>query len=299
MKKLLISFFILFSVQNLSSQDIIILKNTEEISSRIIEITDTHVKYKKYSNLDGPIYNIIKTDVFMIKYENGEKEVFTSNNKPAQNQEQKSNSEQDYSQVKTTIAKSQQSLRRRNFEIGIRPELSVGSLIVRDLSEKSTGFGPSFGGGVFFDKYVKPTSTWLIGSGVNYMHSAYFFDNSEFRFNRMNWDVYFGGRDFTKHIHARAGLRMSFLLNAKNVGIFSQYMMDASSTCNLFTLGYFAEFSYAIKHFDFSFLWVQMFTNILKPEDYTVGSNNSNSGVSSMSWGLGVSISYRFNFKKK
>lgn len=62
----------------LFAQDIIILKNTEEIKSKVEEIGDENVKYKKFDHLDGPSYNLKKKDIFMIKYENGTKEVFES-----------------------------------------------------------------------------------------------------------------------------------------------------------------------------------------------------------------------------
>ncbi len=59
-------------------QDNIILKSGDEISSKVIEIDKETVKYKKYSNLNGPIYSIDKAEVFMIKYENGEKDIIKS-----------------------------------------------------------------------------------------------------------------------------------------------------------------------------------------------------------------------------
>jgi hypothetical protein len=58
-------------------QDNIILKDGEEISSKILRINEENIEYKKSSNLQGPTYTLDKTDVFMIKYENGEKEVFS------------------------------------------------------------------------------------------------------------------------------------------------------------------------------------------------------------------------------
>ena len=57
-------------------QDNIILFDGEEIVAKIIEININDIKYKKISNLDGPLYTLDKNEVFMIKYANGEKEVF-------------------------------------------------------------------------------------------------------------------------------------------------------------------------------------------------------------------------------
>ena len=58
-------------------QDNIILKDGEEISAKILRINPENIEYKKLSNLQGPTYTLDKIDVFMIKYENGEKEVFS------------------------------------------------------------------------------------------------------------------------------------------------------------------------------------------------------------------------------
>lgn len=58
-----------------SNMDIIISNEGEEIEAKIIEITETSIKYKSASQLDGPIRNIAIDKVFMIKYGDGTKEV--------------------------------------------------------------------------------------------------------------------------------------------------------------------------------------------------------------------------------
>lgn len=58
------------------SQDVIILKSGDEILSKVEEVTISEIKYKKFDNLTGPLYSIEKAKVFMIKYENGSKDVF-------------------------------------------------------------------------------------------------------------------------------------------------------------------------------------------------------------------------------
>ncbi len=69
-------------INNLQSQDILVYNNGDEVQSKVIEVTDDNIKYKKWGNLDGPSYTAIKKDVLMIKYQNGSKDVF--NNQPAQ-----------------------------------------------------------------------------------------------------------------------------------------------------------------------------------------------------------------------
>jgi hypothetical protein len=76
-----IKFFVLLTALLCSagavwSQDVIVLKNAEEIKALVQEVGLTEVKYKKYGNADGPTYTLLKADIFMIKYANGEKDVF-------------------------------------------------------------------------------------------------------------------------------------------------------------------------------------------------------------------------------
>lgn len=71
--------FAFFFQISLFSQDIIIKNDKVEVKSRVEEITDTHIKYKKWENLSGPIYNIRKTEVFMILYANGQREIINQN----------------------------------------------------------------------------------------------------------------------------------------------------------------------------------------------------------------------------
>lgn len=59
-----------------SCGDKIVFLNGEEVLCRVIEIGITHVMYKACDNLDGPLFTRAKQNIFMIKYQNGSKEVF-------------------------------------------------------------------------------------------------------------------------------------------------------------------------------------------------------------------------------
>jgi uncharacterized protein (TIGR02145 family) len=68
------------------SQDIIVLKNGDEIQAIVSVVGIDAVTYKKWDNLNGPDYTQPKSEIFMIKYANGTKDVFTEQNpKPAEN----------------------------------------------------------------------------------------------------------------------------------------------------------------------------------------------------------------------
>ncbi|HWY09887.1 MAG TPA: hypothetical protein VN026_01110, partial [Bacteroidia bacterium] len=56
--------------------DIITMKNGEEIKAKVIEITETQIKYRLCNDNDSPIRSVEKSNVFMVKYVNGSKEMF-------------------------------------------------------------------------------------------------------------------------------------------------------------------------------------------------------------------------------
>ena len=62
----------------LFSQDNIILIDGKEISAEILEIDSKEIKYKRTDNLEGPIYKKPVSDIFIIKYKNGTKDVFNT-----------------------------------------------------------------------------------------------------------------------------------------------------------------------------------------------------------------------------
>jgi hypothetical protein len=78
MKKLFFLYILLFVSLVAKSQDVIIKKSGDEIKAKVIEIGVNEIKYKRYDFQDGPIYTIPKTDVVLVRYENGINEVITS-----------------------------------------------------------------------------------------------------------------------------------------------------------------------------------------------------------------------------
>lgn len=68
--------FVVFGISSLYAQDIIVLRNAEEIEAKVLVIGIDEITYKKWDNQDGPSYQIAKRDVFYIKYANGSKEVY-------------------------------------------------------------------------------------------------------------------------------------------------------------------------------------------------------------------------------
>ena len=66
----------IFAITFCYSQDLITKKSSEDIEAKVVEVTTTEIKYKKIDNLDGPVFSMPKSDVLMIRYENGTKDIF-------------------------------------------------------------------------------------------------------------------------------------------------------------------------------------------------------------------------------
>lgn len=60
------------------AQDVIVKKDGNTITSKVTEITSSEIKYKKFSNQNGPTYTINRNEVNYINYENGEKETINA-----------------------------------------------------------------------------------------------------------------------------------------------------------------------------------------------------------------------------
>jgi len=80
MKKLFLLIILALSSSIIKAQDTLTMKSGENIIVKIIEVGSTEVKYKKVTNINGPIYSTLKSDLMLIRYENGSKDDFSSIN---------------------------------------------------------------------------------------------------------------------------------------------------------------------------------------------------------------------------
>lgn len=76
MRKIKIIIALSLAALNIAAQDIIVMRNGDEVEAKVTKVGTTEVEYHKWSNQDGPVYTVAKSDVFMVKYKNGEKDVF-------------------------------------------------------------------------------------------------------------------------------------------------------------------------------------------------------------------------------
>jgi hypothetical protein len=78
MKKILMLVLIICSSNMIKAQDTLSMRTGVNILVKVIEIGTTEVKYKKQDNLNGPIFSILKSDLLLIKYENGTKDDYSN-----------------------------------------------------------------------------------------------------------------------------------------------------------------------------------------------------------------------------
>ena len=70
------------SIASTFAQDIITLKNGEDIQALVQEIGEVDIMYKKFDNPNGPNYTLKKSEILMIRYANGSKDVFENTATP-------------------------------------------------------------------------------------------------------------------------------------------------------------------------------------------------------------------------
>ncbi|MDX2190709.1 MAG: hypothetical protein SFY32_12680 [Bacteroidota bacterium] len=71
----LILLFLIGSSSFIFSQDIIIKNNGEDLKVKVIEISENEVRYKSYQDKKDTLHIVLKSEILMIKYENGKVEV--------------------------------------------------------------------------------------------------------------------------------------------------------------------------------------------------------------------------------
>lgn len=123
-----------------NAQDVIVKNDGSTITSKVMEITGTEIKYKKYSNQEGPTYSINKTDVNYINYENGERENF-DNTTATQSTTGTSNTQYSFAQQQNQQQMSDAELLRN---------LGKDQFTIRQKKSKNLKLIGFIGGGALF-----------------------------------------------------------------------------------------------------------------------------------------------------
>ena len=75
-KKILMMLSLMLCWLTGTAQDVIVNKDGTSLLGKVVEVTDTEVKYRKADNPDGPIYTLKTADLMRINYENGQSDIF-------------------------------------------------------------------------------------------------------------------------------------------------------------------------------------------------------------------------------
>jgi len=188
MKKLILLLTVISIFAKLNAQDIIIKKTGDEVKVKITEVGLDNVKYKKYDNIDGPIYTIPKYEIFMIKYENGSKDVFKDIKKEVASPE---------------VEKNKKDYLRKGLHLGFHITPGAGAIL---MDNYKFGFGINSGVdlSIYFNDYVG------IKTGISYLNLPIKYDGYG----------YYGYDEVTGSI-ASLGIPIKFLLTTgKTVGFY-------------------------------------------------------------------------------
>lgn len=76
MKKLILFLLSAFAFTSVYAQDLVTTKDGEDIEVIVQEVGPRYVKYKLFSEPEGVTYSVKKSDLLMIRYASGRKEIF-------------------------------------------------------------------------------------------------------------------------------------------------------------------------------------------------------------------------------
>lgn len=76
-KYFLLSMICIFCISAIYSQDLITTKSGEDILAKVLEISQNEIKFKRFDNVEGPVFILNKSDIIIIRYENGTKDIFS------------------------------------------------------------------------------------------------------------------------------------------------------------------------------------------------------------------------------
>ena len=155
------------------SQDVIVKRDGEKIQAKVIEITSSTIKYKKFEQDDGPVRNIKISEVSEIIYDNGDWEKFK--------QEEVKEEEEE-----TTSRPTRPSRSKRDplFDSGMYLDLMLGAgQAVRTISSSYINYYDEFGNFIpdgievinnYTEEATPPTLSfrighkWMFGSSSTY-----------------------------------------------------------------------------------------------------------------------------------
>lgn len=296
-KILLILVALLLAGPALSAQDLLVRNNGEEMEVKVLEVSRDYVKYRKLSNLNGPVFTVSVADIFMIKYEDGTKTVFGADVYGADAGNQSGTINQENAQP----VKLEKVLRPTRMQIGVmvRPAgvslFSIGSNYVDGVYyESSDGVRYHASFGATFDYWLSDEiqKKWYLEGRLMYSLMGGKTESETYNLDYITLDAGLGvrGRMFWTFY-----IGVGILANAKytNVELPSGTKIKMYENCNpvIFRLG--TDFGACIgKYIDLGVFYEVSPSNLVKPETF-------NGYGDTFNWCVGLTFCYRFDIVRK
>ena len=200
----------LFTGHMLRAQDIIIKQDASEIEARIQEVGDQVIKYRRHSNPSGPLYTIRRSEVFMIRYENGEQVAMGA--------------AKEKTATTTRINESSRNTRKvveiqkRNVYFDLNAE--IGYLI--STGDEVSYDGLAFGVKGTLEWYPDKQSPYGIALALGYKHSDLNFlhiEDETLSLDLLNLDLLFTQSSTKKKFFWDAGFRISIPCASNMIGV--------------------------------------------------------------------------------
>jgi len=175
----------------ISAQDLVVLRNGEIIDAKVLEISPTEIRYKRFNHLDGPTIVIPAVEVLSIRYEDGSSEIINAAPVPSTEQTNtqvvnSKNTAMDQDRfifgINANAGGALSNIRGGPSGFGINFELGKGKFNSEiNLMIPNGGFGflvtfngfwPSkiggfyLGGGLGFSRYARYTRTYQLPHGI-------------------------------------------------------------------------------------------------------------------------------------
>ena len=196
MKKLLFILFFFVAVKSVYSQDLIIKKNGDEIKSKVLEVALNIIKYKKYDNLNGPTFEILKSEVFIIKYENGTKDIIN----PIEEKKTVTKINTEKVEVEPTEKLHEGPMafteKHRSFSIIYGISALFGGITNFGNVEKSMVYGPVL---FSFDRALSKKFDINYRPAIMYYNYSYLYNNGNYYSG--NSGAFFGGMQVRVNYH--------------------------------------------------------------------------------------------------
>lgn len=84
MNRILFAAIFATSTLSLNAQDILVRKGGEVENVKVLEVSPTEVKYKKSNNEDGPVFVEKRSNLYSVKFKNGEVQTFNDKSEPTE-----------------------------------------------------------------------------------------------------------------------------------------------------------------------------------------------------------------------